>query len=62
MVASLDQAAKISLRELSNAPIFSQLRPNCEVKSALKLMPMNFFLRNCSNVVDRLCSFASHQK
>ncbi len=43
MVASLDQAANISLRELSNAPIFSQLRPNCEVKSALKLMPMNFF-------------------
>ena len=43
MVASLDQAANISLRELSNAPIFSHLRPNCEVKSALKLMPMNFF-------------------
>ena len=33
----------MSLRELSNAPIFSQLRPDCAVKSALKLMPINFF-------------------
>ena len=44
------------LRELLNAPIFSHLRPNCALKSALKLMPKFFFcatalmcLTGCAN-------------